>query len=912
MYQLRALIRLIVRFLVVWVVDGVSLLFTAWLLPGVSFTGATGTGELLIAGFSAAFVLALVNILIRPLILMIARPLGFIAVFIIGFLVNAIALGITAWLLPYFEAGGLITLIIAGLIFAAINTILTAILDVNEEGSLNQNRIERAAAKDPMCAPGETGRGLVMVEIDGLSYHHIRHALDTGKMPFLKWLLDQRGYALSKIDCGIPSQTSACQAGIMFGDNDDIPAYRWYDKDQGKLYVSASDAAELNTRYSNGTGLMRQGSSISNMMAGDAEKSLFTLANLKTPGEGEAPRRAQDIYLLMLNPYFLMRTIVLFLGEAGREIWQGRRQVRNDVQPRLNRMHGFFPFVRAGTTTFMRELGTNLVILDVVRGAPSIYFTWPGYDEVAHHAGPWTEDAIAVLKPMDAALGRIYRAAQERAPRPYDFVVLSDHGQSFGPTFLQRYGISLKEFIEQHLPSGMIVSQVVGGDTGLGPLTAVGAELGNLQGAGTGGAAGKAVAKQGQRLIDKGTEQRRIDEGEGAYLVDGAKPQVVAYGSGNLAQVYFDLLPRKILLSELNAAYPGMVDALVGHEGIGMVCGYADDGTPVCLGKGGTRNLHTGEVTGTDPLPMYAPADPKAYGHASLEKRIWQVRRVMDFPHAGDLMVISTVYPDGTVAALEELIGSHGGVGGEQTDAMLFHPGSLVVGDTRNSTDVFGLLDARRGLPMTEAELNVLEPATVEVDPWSRDNLWGGIKDMGTWVPLALRCLALDRSAYRRVAEDPRMTGPGLLLGLGFSALAGLLQGGRSGHLLGSLVSLLVAFALTTFAVYAAGRILARNGEYPRTMRALGFARTTTVVLLLGLLPDFLGIATVSMLVLAFLAFWMAATEAHEVRGWRGVLLPILAIVVALVIPPLVMLLLGGAVSGIESILETLGLVAGG
>jgi hypothetical protein len=129
---------------------------------------------------------------------------------------------------------------------------------------------------------------------------------------------------------------------------------------------------------------------------------------------------------------------------------------------------------------------------------------------------------------------------------------------------------------------------------------------------------------------------------------------------------------------------------------------------------------------------------------------------------------------------------------------------------------------------------------------------------------------------------------------------------------LGSLVSLLVAFALTTFAVYAAGRILARNGEYPRTMRALGFARTTTVVLLLGLLPDFLGIATVSMLVLAFLAFWMAATEAHEVRGWRGVLLPILAIVVALVIPPLVMLLLGGAVSGIESILETLGLVAGG
>ena len=67
----------------------------------------------------------------------------------------------------------------------------------------------------------------------------------------------------------------------------------------------------------------------------------------------------------------------------------------------------------------------------------------------------------------------------------------------------------------------------------------------------------------------------------------------------------------------------------------------------------------------------------------------------MDFPHAGDLMVISTVYPDGTVAALEELIGNHGGVGGEQTDAFIFHPPDFQVPDTRNSTDVFHILNSR-------------------------------------------------------------------------------------------------------------------------------------------------------------------------------------------------------------------------
>ena len=60
---------------------------------------------------------------------------------------------------------------------------------------------------------------------------------------------------------------------------------------------------------------------------------------------------------------------------------------------------------------------------------------------------------------------------------------------------------------------------------------------------------------------------------------------MVAYGSGNLAQVYFDLYPRRILLSELNAAYPGMVDALVQHEAIGLVSGYADDGHAGGLGQ---------------------------------------------------------------------------------------------------------------------------------------------------------------------------------------------------------------------------------------------------------------------------------------------------------------------------------------
>ena len=153
----------------------------------------------------------------------------------------------------------------------------------------------------------------MMLEIDGLSYWHIKKALDDGLMPVMSEMMADDGYKLSLTDCGLPSMTSACQAGIMFGDNYDIPAYRWYDKAEERLIVSADDAAELNARYAHGNGLMRQGSSIDNMFNGDAEKSMFTMANMKGGSEEENKRRANDVTLMMLDPAFLSVSLLCSL-----------------------------------------------------------------------------------------------------------------------------------------------------------------------------------------------------------------------------------------------------------------------------------------------------------------------------------------------------------------------------------------------------------------------------------------------------------------------------------------------------------------------------------------------------------------------------------------------------------------------
>ena len=93
-------------------------------------------------------------------------------------------------------------------------------------------RMLRLAKRQPFSAADEPGRGLMMVEIDGLSYWHMQKAIEDGLMPTLQQMIENDGYVLSHVDCGLPSMTSACQAGIMFGDNHDIPAYRWYDKSQ--------------------------------------------------------------------------------------------------------------------------------------------------------------------------------------------------------------------------------------------------------------------------------------------------------------------------------------------------------------------------------------------------------------------------------------------------------------------------------------------------------------------------------------------------------------------------------------------------------------------------------------------------------------------------------------------------------
>lgn len=680
--MIRSTFRFVIRFSIVWLIDALSLALTAWVLPGIGLGGHAGLPAWVIA-LLAALVLGAVNLVIRPLILLLVRHQGFIVLLIAGFFVNAVMLRLTAALLGGgLTVDGWIPAIIGGLVLATVNTLISGLLGIDDSSSFYRVVIENQIAAERGQRPEDDYRGLIVLQLDGLSYHHMRDALARGYMPNIARMIDRDGYVLSPTDCGLSSQTAACQAGILYGDNYDIPAFRWYSKAEHRLYVAGSDAALINERYGHGRGLLRDGVSINNLLDGDARLSLLTATDLSGGEDEERQARAHDIYLLLLNPHFLLRVAGKFFGEMGLEVWQYSLDVVRGVQPRLNRLSGFYPAYRAATTVFMREVSGFLTLIQIGRGEPIIYTTWPGYDKVAHFSGPWSRHAFGTLRGFDRFVGQLRRVLARKAPRPYELLILSDHGQSSGATFLMRYGYTLQEFIERHLPDGTVVSATYDLDDGSMSVIAMAAELDNIQDQGMGGVIGKVATEQMQELAEEAVEELHEHEDEG--LRDAA--DVTFCASGNLAQVYFHAFPKRATLDELNQAYPTLIGALIRHEGVGVVVVADGGGVPLALGPRGVRNLHTGDVTGEDPLTIYGDA----------ELRAWQLRRVADYPCAGDLTIISTVYPDNTVAALEELIGVHGGLGGEQTDSFLLHPADMIVTPTRSSTDVFGQLNARR------------------------------------------------------------------------------------------------------------------------------------------------------------------------------------------------------------------------
>src|SRR5207247_5404851 len=121
-------------------------------------------------------------------------------------------------------------------------------------------------------------------------------------------------FALTEWETDLSSQTGASQAGILLGSNEDIPAFRWVEKETGRMMTSSkpADCAEIERRRSTGVGLLRNGgASRGNLLSGEAEHLILTCSRIG------ADKRANPGYrAFYANGFNVMRSLVLFFWEV--------------------------------------------------------------------------------------------------------------------------------------------------------------------------------------------------------------------------------------------------------------------------------------------------------------------------------------------------------------------------------------------------------------------------------------------------------------------------------------------------------------------------------------------------------------------------------------------------------------------
>ena len=129
---------------------------------------------------------------------------------------------------------------IAGALAAAAATLVFQIaLGVNNDDTYSLRVIERMARRSGKQV--RTDRpGIVFVEIDGLAYPVLQRALRDGHAPEMARWLAAGTHQLVEWETDLSSQTGASQAGILLGSNENIPAFRWVEKETGKLMTCSA------------------------------------------------------------------------------------------------------------------------------------------------------------------------------------------------------------------------------------------------------------------------------------------------------------------------------------------------------------------------------------------------------------------------------------------------------------------------------------------------------------------------------------------------------------------------------------------------------------------------------------------------------------------------------------------------
>jgi hypothetical protein len=524
-------------------------------------------------------------------------------------------------------------------------------------------RICRQLGLEPSSAlPGR--RGLVLLQVDSLSYYALQASLGWRFLPFLTRLI-RGGHRLHAYQTGLPATTPAFQLGLFYGRSEHVVGFRWLQKRSGRVMnvKRPEDAAEAErVAAEHAPGLLAQGGSAHcAIVSGGAERTSLVLSKLGEPSPPRPrPRRrvGMKLALALRSTWRGLRLlgasvweVVLELGEA----------VRAEYDGRLTRGEWPFLLVRVLTNVVFREIAAQNVVWDLARGAPVIYANFAGYDELAHHRGPMSLSARLALRGTDARIREIYRAASRCAGREYDVYVFSDHGQVPTIPFQLLTGRTLSDELARYLletrelPAGFTEAEI----TRLRSLVGLQRELEQVL--------PQKLAWVARRLGDYIERQLPAEPELRGYRQFS---EITVLPTSDLCHLYLTSLPEPLSLAQLRALRPELWRALVNHPAIWALVGrgWEEGGQQIAevasasgaafLWPDGTR-----KVIGLDPL--LAADFPEGTAAA--------LHRLAFSPNSGDAILFGAKI-HGKAVNFQEEFGGHGGPYREEQVAFMLAP----------------------------------------------------------------------------------------------------------------------------------------------------------------------------------------------------------------------------------------------
>jgi hypothetical protein len=541
--------------------------------------------------------------------------------------------------------------------------------------------------------PNDGRRGLVMLQIDALSYVELRRAIELGYCPTISHMVREEGYTMRRWFCGLPSATPYCQAGIFHGENEGIPAFRFYDKRERRVITCNTPAGVQYIRDRiHSAGALAGGSSYVNLLDGDAQTVALTVATRERMSVFRRLGGWRMALLIVIHPIRVARMIVQAALEWIREEWE---RAAGELSRKRTHSEGLFPFIRVLSNVIVRELQTMAVVLDVYLGVPIIYSTFMQYDELGHHFGPSSFQALRDLRRTDARIREIRRMIDAAEGRAYDLVLLSDHGMTPSASYRVLYGESL----------GKTVQRILDGDAarrGQTPLTSTESFTNMSEYADMGPQVVEAVAQvtpRSQRTFRRGL--RRVRDWMRSkygirelilpekYRVEAGHEVVVTYSSC-LALLYFADVTQPLALTDIarDPRRANLYLELLRHPGVGLL--GTRNGPSVHLESMQGRAIIVGGqlevLEGRNPLERYE----------SSESVIRALEHLVSQANGGDVTIFGA-YDGYEIVSFDDQIGAHGAAGGNQLHPFLIGPSHLALDAAKieDARDIHGALMIR-------------------------------------------------------------------------------------------------------------------------------------------------------------------------------------------------------------------------